>query len=66
MANPPHSGHRRGWACRRDRAHGHRTLLKQGARHRKAAKPKEFYGIVTVIWFDGTLSTPLESTDFTT
>jgi hypothetical protein len=23
------------------------------------------YGIVTVIWFDGTLSTPLESTDFT-
>jgi hypothetical protein len=24
------------------------------------------YGIVTVIWFDGTLSTPTESTDLTT
>jgi hypothetical protein len=26
----------------------------------------KIYGIVTVIWFDGTLSTPLESTDFIT
>jgi hypothetical protein len=26
----------------------------------------EIYGIVTVIWFDGTLSMPVESTDFTT